>query len=295
MDPIREHIKNQLTYNDGKNLLRLDFGSDFSFIDGTDSMVERLAGVKPEEIEMLIDFAAAKAIEAFCSINQYYSFDSKAKNELKEIYRRLFEWLLEKPTDLTLTAGLHYRNLRNWLLKTNPFAEKLYSDNAPKIERVPCSEYSAESQMGLLGIDPVDMLEPVLDIGCGASMNLVQHLESLGLEVLGIDRLVKDSAVSQKADWLEFDYGTERWGTILSNLGFSNHFHHHHLRIDGNFLAYAEKYMQILRSLKPVGRFYYAPDLPFIEQYLDRNNFSLSYHRIPGTDYRGVVLEREKR
>lgn len=292
MDHIKEHILSQLAHNDGKNLLRLDFGAAFGFVDGTSNVVETLDLINPAEQEQLIEFAANKAIETFCSINQYYTFDAVARKSLKEIYRRLFLRLAEKPGDLALVAAGHYSNLRDWLLQTNPFAEKLYRDKAPKIERVTCSDYSAQHQLELLRIDTKKLMEPVLDIGCGASMQLVRHLESLGLEVLGIDRLVEDSPVSQQADWLEFDYGTGRWGTIISNLGFSNHFHHHHLRIDGNYLAYAEKYMQILRALKPGGRFHYAPGLPFIEHYLDSKSFSLHYHQIPGTDYRGVVLER---
>lgn len=63
----------------------------------------------------------------------------------------------------------------------------------------------------------------------------------------------------------------KKWGTIVSNLGFSNHFNHHNLREDGNFIKYAKTYMNILYSLKPGECFHYAPDLPFIEKYLDEN------------------------
>jgi hypothetical protein len=38
--------------------------------------------------------------------------------------------------------------------------------------------------------------------------------------------------------------------------------------------------MQILSSLKPGGAFYYAPALPFIEQFLPGDTFTLSRKRI---------------
>ena len=76
-------------------------------------------------------------------------------------------------------------------------------------------------------------------------------------------------------DWLEYDYGEEKWGTIISNLSFSNHFNHHNLRENGNYIEYGKTYMNILYSLKIDGSFHYAPDLPFIEKYLDGNQFEL--------------------
>jgi hypothetical protein len=69
-------------------------------------------------------------------------------------------------------------------------------------------------------------------------------------------------------------------GTITSNLGFSNHFNHHHLRKDGHFIEYAKTFMDILNSLKIGGSFYYAPDLPFIEKYLDRVKYRIKTHNI---------------
>lgn len=157
---------------------------------------------------------------------------------------------------------------------------------------MPCSQYSAETQIKLLNIDLKTIQEPILDIGCGSSKNLVHYLISQGFEVFGIDRFVDDSTISKKADWLEFDYGIERWGTIISNLGFSNHFKHHHLRTDGNYLEYARTYMSILHSLKAGGRFYYAPDLPFVEGYLDHDKFLITRNKILRTNYNSLMLEK---
>ncbi|HBK32433.1 MAG TPA: class I SAM-dependent methyltransferase, partial [Porphyromonadaceae bacterium] len=138
------------------------------------------------------------------------------------------------------------------------------------VQPVVCCEYSADIQKHILHLQLEELPEPILDVGSGKHGNLVKSLRAAGLIVYGIDRF-SDCSWVEKADWLTYDYGMEKWGTIISNLGFSNHFLHHHLREDGNFIGYAKKYMEILNSLKLHGRMYYAPELPFIEQYLDKN------------------------
>jgi len=136
--------------------------------------------------------------------------------------------------------------------------------------------------------------EKVLDIGCGKQGSLVSYLRSKRVEAYGVDRLLTDNPNLTSADWLEFDFGKERWGTIISNLGFSNHFKHHHIREDGDFLKYATKYMEILNSLKIGGRFHYAPDLPFIEKYLSPEKYGLSSVKIKNTDFYTTITKRLK-
>jgi hypothetical protein len=43
-----------------------------------------------------------------------------------------------------------------------------------------------------------------------------------------------------------------------------------------------------------IGCFYYAPDLPFIEQYLDSNQFSISRREITGNDFNTAIVKRLK-
>jgi hypothetical protein len=68
-------------------------------------------------------------------------------------------------------------------------------------------------------------------------------------------------------------YIAESWGTILSHMAFSNHFLFHHLYKHGSPNEYAQAYMAILSALEPGGSFYYAPGLPFIEQFLPARFF----------------------
>lgn len=135
-------------------------------------------------------------------------------------------------------------------------------------------------------------MQPVLDIGCGINGLLVDYLKNQGIDVLGIDRFKFTISNLITADWLEYDYGKEKWGTIVSNLGFSNHFNHHNLREDGNYVGYGKTYMNILNALKFGGCFHYAPDLPFIEKYLDSKRFELKKYEINECDFKTTIIKK---
>ena len=52
--------------------------------------------------------------------------------------------------------------------------------------------------------------------------------------------------------------------------------------------------MEILNSLKIGGSFHYAPDLPFIEQYLDIGKFKVTKRNIWEENFRSVKIKRLK-
>ena len=143
---------------------------------------------------------------------------------------------------------------------------------------VTCGHYSPALQLEVLGLADATIADPVLDIGCGVGAELVQALRSRGHDARGIDRDVP-AALGTAADWLRHDYGVERWGTVISHLGFSLHFLHHHLGGQPSAYLHAEVYMQVLRSLAPGGVFAYAPGLPFIEAMLPRDRYRVT--RVP--------------
>lgn len=163
-----------------------------------------------------------------------------------------------------------------------------------KVEPVACSEYSPDLQIKILKIDSSRLRDPILDIGCGKQGNLVNYLLEKGFETYGVDIFSFTDNNLFKSDWLEYSYGLKKWGAIISNLGFSNHFKHHHLRDDGNYIEYGKKYMEILQSLKIGGEFYYAPDLPFIEQFLDYRYFKIDKNEIGKYDLQTTKITRLK-
>ncbi len=291
MDGFTKNIDNQIEFNQGKNIFldNLDF---FQFAKETVKAISNIDRLNPESKQSLVDYATDKAIEEFCRVNQYYSFNLKAKNGLRKIYSDLFDNFQLKTNSIEDISKNHYNKLKNWLKENNPFAEKIYKNDNEKLEPVACSEYSPRLQIDILQIDIDHLMQPVLDIGCGHNGYLVNHLKTQGIEVYGIDRFKFENSNLKTSDWLDYDYGKEKWGTVVSNLGFSNHFNHHNLREDGNYIEYAQTYMCILNSLKIGGCFHYAPDLPFIEKYLDNNQYELRKYEINEYDFKTAIIKK---
>ncbi len=292
MNKYFKNIDKQIESNKGKNIFLDANELNLKFIDDTVTAIMHMDNISADTEKVLIDYAAARAIEAFCRMNQYYTFSGPAKNELRKIYADLFKSIKSKNKPPETISKEHYQNLKLWLQKANPFSEKIYAHAGREIKPTVCHEYSVEIQLNVLRIDTRELMQPVLDIGCGKKANLVRFLCSQGIEAYGIDRFTFTENNLTSSDWLEFHYGTEKWGTIISNLGFSNHFNHHNLREDGNYIVYAQKYMEILKSLKAGGSFHYAPDLPFIELYLDKRQFQINKYDIGGFDFKASVVKR---
>jgi len=293
MDRFIESIDKQIESNKGQNIF-FDKPEIFQFISETINAISNINELNSDSERFLVNYAADKAIEEFCRINQYYSFDTKCISELRIIYSDLFADIRTGKTSTEEISKSHYKRLRAWIKKSNPFAEKIYLNTDSKVDPVVCSEYSPALQIEILRIECTLLKEPILDIGCGKQGNLVNYLFQKGIEAYGIDRFSFTANNLSYSDWLEYNYGLEKWGTIISNLGFSNHFKHHNLREDGNYIEYGGKYMEILKSLKIGGEFYYAPDLPFIEQYLDSGQFKVEKNEIEKYDFKTTKITRLK-
>jgi hypothetical protein len=293
MNALLTNIEQQIEFNQGKNIF-LDKLDNFQFSKETLQTIKSLTASQISDKNSIINFVTDKSIKEFCRINQYYSFNSEARKELSGIYSKLLDNILTHKLTNDNLAKNHYNSLKNFLIKTNSFAQKVYTNKTENIVPVPCSEYNAELQMDVLHINLEQIIQPVLDIGCGSKGNLVHYLSSKGVEAYGIDRFSFSEHNLMTCDWLEFNYEPKKWGTIISHLGFSNHFNHHNIRIDGNYLEYAKAYKKILSSLKVNGQFHYAPDLPFIEKYIDSNEYLISRYGIVSLNKNAIVIKRLK-
>ncbi len=291
-----------MVFHQKVNLLCADSLSPFGFtpalVDYLQQQARALVNLSQPEEDYLLERLVHQALVTFSQANQFYHFNAFDRESLKKVYQKLLNQLKELPQpipeeELQQLARRHYRILQGWLKKTNPFAKALYTAEEPYLaQEVVCEEYSAAAQLQLLGIDPAKLQEPILDLGCGQQAYLVHHLRNLGLEAYGIDRNVSPGKFLFQTDWFEFNVEDRQWGTILSNVGFSNHFRHHHLRVSGDYTAYASRYRQILLSLKREGVFYYAPDLPFVEQHLPLDEFKVQKQPVPGTSYHAAAVVR---
>ena len=282
----------QIEFNQRKNLFHKKFNETLNFTEPTMTAIQNIGSIAPDDLSVLIDYITEKVLQEFCRVNQYYSFQENDKADLKKLYWNLYQDIIEKKKTVEAISQAHYENLKMWLAKTNPFSQAMYQEKEAVLKPVACSEYSAFLQKNILHLNDVQLLEPILDIGCGQEGNLVKYLRENAFECYGIDRFAGQSHFLKKADWLHVDYGIEKWGTIVSNLGFSNHFMHNHVREDGKFIEYAKKYMEILKSLQIGGCFCYAPDLPFIEQYLDKNIYSIKKYDIEDLSFKTTIIKR---
>jgi hypothetical protein len=294
MEKYLKIIDKQIESNQGKNIFLGSNDTTLKFAVDTITEIPNINELDADAEDLLLDYATNKVIEEFCRINQYYTFNSQARKDLRNIYESLFSSIKSNEISVEMIESNHYRNLRLWLRKTNSFAEKMYSNAGKDIKPVACSEYSADLQMNVLKLNVQTLMEPLLDIGCGKNGNLVKYLCGQGIDARGIDRFSFSKGNLFNADWLEFNYGTARWGTIISNLAFSNHFKHQHLKEDGSYIDYAKKYMEILKSLKIGGSFHYAPDLPFIELYLDEKQYQVAKHGIGQFEFKTTTIKRLK-
>lgn len=294
MKEYKVNIDKQFEFNQGKNLFYNGILNSLKFSPETLNAIEGIDLIDPNSESFLIDYLTNRAVQEFCKVNQYYNFDKQAQLALRSIYAELLTNLKNSQYSIDSIAGRHYASLIKWLQETNSFAEKIYNSKGELIESVACSEYSPELQVEILQIDLNQITEPVLDIGCGKQGNLVLYLRQKGIKAYGFDRFTYNSPFLSNSDWFDYKFEKDKWGTIVSNLGFSNHFQHHHFRNDGNYISYARRFMDILNSLKIGGCFHYAPDLPFVEQYLDKDKYLLTKQPVGGYEFKSSKIKRLK-
>lgn len=219
---------------------------------------------------------------------QYARLEPLELEALTALYRRLVIAL--QPVVLEGGAGLgpalddlattHLRRLLGMLGTTRDQGDLLRA--ATGASTTLCAGYRPELQLAVLGIEPRELMEPILDLGAGADGTLVALLAARGLDVRGIDRVAESGPGMEQGDWLEYALEPGRWGTVLSHMAFSNHFLRHHRHGDAEALRYAARYMEVLASLRVGGRFVYAPSLPFVEELLPGSAFRVRHHRVPG-------------
>ncbi|MHB1628989.1 MAG: class I SAM-dependent methyltransferase [Bacilli bacterium] len=231
--------------------------------------------------QSLVDYMTEQTTRIIYGLNQFVNLTRRESRALKVLYWKLvratmdaldsvrfFETFTE---DLSNIVVRHSSLLRHFLLAIYD-SDLISSGNSRPIA---CIEYSPTLQIQLLGVNVSNLREPILDIGCGINGQLVRQLRAWGYKAHGVDRSVIDHPHLIHADWSDFPWLHETWGTIVSHMAFSNHFNHHHLRTNGQPGAYAKTFMHTLKALKRGGSFYYAPGLPFIEELLPGDKYRI--------------------
>ena len=258
-----------------------------------------------ETFNSILNLFVTKTLEFTYNSNQFINMGDEGKKELTRIYTLHLlniKSVLEKELtykelehQINFLMAEHFQRLRDNIIRY--FDNEVTSDVYENVilKNAVCEEYSPVFQIKILGIDLNNIENPILDIGCGKSGGLVKYLIDHGYEAVGIDRIVDKEKFLVEADWLTFNYDCRKWGTIISQMSFTNHFIFNHLYKKGVPENYAQTYRKIIDSLSVNGSFYYTPALPFIEKYLQSEKFFISYNRFEQTikpvHKSGVIIE----
>lgn len=211
----------------------------------------------------------ARAFEAWLRArNPFVWLSDFERNALIVVFARTLRALESVPPEEALVD--HAARIKAWLNET-------LGGIPPQL---PSAEYSPELQLSVLGLEIEGVKAPVLDVGCGKGAGLVRYLRAQGIETWGLDREATGEFVFA-GDWLEFDYGEGRWGTVISHQAFSLHFLHHHFRGKEAAHRHGEGYAAILRGLRPGGAFVYVPALPFVESVLPATRYRVERRPLP--------------
>jgi SAM-dependent methyltransferase len=275
MSKLDKALHQQIELNKTKNMLYARLGQIIEIDpDFLAALEELLAGdpasFSKSALQSSVSFASELLIKRLHVINQFIQVSELKKRELAGIYRRTWQRIVGTKNIQATLKDHHYPELANWIASLYPEGFRKHLRDLPTVGQVVCEEYSPRLQIDLLRLDIQTLQQPVLDIGCGSRAGLTRYLRSLGIEAYGLDRQIKKGErYLQQADWLEYRFEPGRWGSILSNMAFTNHLHYtnHHDR--AQLELYLQKFKEILESLRIGGSFYYAPDVPFIEERLD--------------------------
>jgi hypothetical protein len=285
MLPIENSIQQQIETNQSKNLL-YDHAEQIMEIEpGFRSTLEALLAIPADKAEPLpagmVSFAVRSFLKKLYSVNQYLRINPKKMEELEHIYWLTWQTMLRTGNIQAALREQHYPKLSQWLatLYPNKFLEPIRV--LPAVGHVVCEEYSALLQLELFQIDVTQLKQPLIDIGCGSRANLVRYLRSLEIEAYGFDRFLEIQApYLEQKDWFDMVFEPGQWGSILSNMAFTNHLNHTYHHDRNQFAQYLLKMKDIFASLAIGGSFYYAPGLPFIEDRLDPTQYKVERKRV---------------
>jgi hypothetical protein len=219
-----------------------------------------------ERVSSLSSIATDLLVKGVYSLNQYLQVSADARDSLKLLYQVTFRDLLRTKDIESTLRGFHFPRLVNWIASIHP--ESLRNALRPytEIGSVVCQEYSPELQLRLMRISLDAVRQPVLDIGCGRSALLVKYLRARHIDAFGRDRvLTQEASYLETGDWLTDGFGHLRWGTVISNMAFSNHFIYAQHYDEALRSKYAGRYRAILDSLQKGGSFTYGPSAPELE------------------------------
>ncbi len=262
---------NNLLYRLAPELFRIDH----SFKKELLTRIERKENVS----ENVIHDTVNSLLKKIYKINQYINIDNDGAMQLQNLYRKTYNSLTSNNFDLVMK--IHYERLSDIISCYYPEEIVKVLRNKKEIGSVKNEEYTFRIQQSLYEIEIEEIQEPVIDVGCGMSAAFVNHLLKENIDIVGIDRIIgNENERIIQADWLTYDFKSQKWGMVYSNMAFTNHLHYHMHNGDcAKLNQYIEKYLEILESLKLFGELIYAPSVLALEENINTENFEVTRKR----------------
>ena len=291
-EELKSALRRQIRLNLGTNLFYGRHPSNMVFDPVFLYALRSLRRVGKDAPVELVRYAADCTEEALYETNQYIDLDEGARRTLRSLYRETFR-RMESGEDVLGCLRCHHHELASCVETLYPAGFPALLRESPILGRVTCAEYSPSTIASIYGIEPSDLHEPILDVGCGRSAGFVGALSDMGKEIVGFDRSAEgDRTNVLRAGWFDFEYGSREWGTILANMSYTNHMRYHLVHGTSRRDAYIDTYDRICSSLAEGGSFHYAPCVPEAESLLNTDEFSVE-HRDSGIE--GIATACVKR
>ncbi len=281
MNKLVVAIRRQIELNKTKNMLYARLGQvieiDPTFLVVLEELVAKDAETMSDlALQDAVSFASKTLINRLYSINQFLQIEEEKAHDLESIYLHTWKKIIATKDIHSTLKNYHYPALARWIASLYPkhFVKRLQW--LPTVGHLVCGEYSPEFQIELLRIDLRALKQPLLDIGCGTSAGLVRYLRALGIEAHGFDRHIEEGGPHlQQSDWFDYRFEPYAWGTITSNMAFTNHFLYAYHHDNTQLCLYARKFNEIIESLMIGGSFHYAPSISFIEHSLEASKYQV--------------------
>ena len=224
--------------------------------------------------------------------NQYISLSNSSISKLITQYGKLINQLREVKYNNFYEIKNIVESHRYELIKIIEY--NCYSETTNQ-KIIPCYEYTDDFQFSILRLGEFNLIEPIMDVGCGENCSLVNLLIDLGYKrVFGIDQYVSNEKNILTGNWFDYFFKKNSFGTIISHMALSNHFKRSIIDNDHNKQKiYENKYFEILEALKPDGLFIYTPSLSSIEEKVDREYFSIKrYENAADKELDTVIIKK---
>ncbi len=281
---IREKILDSLTFNEIFQKNQIHYGLKKLILEDQEELIDYFRALDGSGIKKIFfdirSLSIGNLAEYLIELNQYFYIGQSFYKKMEGLYNKYLLRIIK-----ALVAGdgpgslLELKLMDGEILSYLRQSEEFNLMETRK-KKLPNFQYEGESQLRILGIDLENLKEPILDVGCGKDHKLVRLLKSRGYDAFGLDRYRTNKDYIIRASWLDFDYGLDRWGSIIAHMSFSNHFYRESLKANGLYREYGESYMKILNSLKKGGSFYYSPSIEIIEEHLDENLYEVAYRNL---------------